>query len=154
LTLPPGETAGFRLEVTMTKGSCLCGKVRFEVDGAFKEAHHCHCSQCRKAHGAAFATYACARTKDLRIVAGEPEIAHFRSSVPVRRSFCVGCGSRLFFQHDAAPHLTFVAAGALDDAAAGALPIDAHVFVGSKAGWWTLHDDLARHQGQRPEYGG
>lgn len=138
----------------MVHGSCLCGMVRFEVDGAFMEAHHCHCSQCRKAHGAAFGTYACAKSSSLRLTSGESEITSYRSSAPVRRSFCRTCGSRLFFQHDGAPKLIFVAVGALDDVPPMALPIDAHCFVGSKADWWNIHDDLARHEKQRPEYGG
>jgi hypothetical protein len=138
----------------MVEGSCLCGKVRFEVDGAFMEAHHCHCSRCRKAHGAAFATYACTMASGVRVVSGEADIERYRSSAPVRRSFCRTCGSSLFFQHDAVPKLMFVAVSVLDDVAASALPIDAHCFVGSKADWWTIHDDLARHERQRPEYGG
>jgi hypothetical protein len=138
----------------MVEGSCLCGKVRFEVQGAFVEAHHCHCSRCRKTHGAAFATYACMPASGVRVVSGETDIASYRSSPPVRRSFCQTCGSRLFFQHDAVPQLMFVAAGSLDDVGASALPIDAHCFVGSKADWWAIHDDLARHERQRPEYGG
>ena len=138
----------------MIEGSCLCGAVRFEVEGSFAEAHHCHCSQCRKSHGAAFATYACARAENLRVVTGETSITSYRSSPAVRRSFCGRCGARLFFQHDAAPQLMFVAVGVLDGALAGALPIDAHVYVASKADWWEIGDDLRRYAGQRPEYGG
>jgi hypothetical protein len=118
------------------------------------EAHHCHCSRCRKAHGAAFATYACTAASALRIVAGDAAIKSYRSSTPVRRSFCGSCGSRLFFQHDAAPQLMFVAVGVLDEVRPSALPLDAHCFVGSKASWWPIVDELAQHEGQRPEYGG
>ena len=42
----------------MNRGSCLCGAVRYEVSDPFEEMHHCHCSKCRKAHGAAFSTFA------------------------------------------------------------------------------------------------
>ena len=41
----------------MARGSCLCGGVAWEADGPFDLMSHCHCSICRKAHGAAFATY-------------------------------------------------------------------------------------------------
>jgi hypothetical protein len=138
----------------MVEGSCLCGKVRYEVEGAFVEAHHCHCSRCRKAHGAAFATHACTPASGFRFVAGEVELTSYRSSPPVRRSFCRSCGSSLFFQHDAVPELMFVAVGTLDEVLPSALPIDAHCFVGSKASWWTIHDELTRHEQQRPEFGG
>lgn len=42
--------------MTMT-GSCLCGTVRYAITGAFETVGHCHCSTCRKTHGAAFATW-------------------------------------------------------------------------------------------------
>lgn len=42
----------------MHKGSCLCGEVRYEIAGDIKYVRHCHCSMCRKAHGAAFGSYA------------------------------------------------------------------------------------------------
>lgn len=138
----------------MIRGSCLCTAVRFEIDGGFHEAHHCHCSMCRRSHGAAFATYACARVATLRIAEGADFVVDHRSSQPVRRSFCKSCGSRLFFAHDAAPKLVWVAVGCLDDASAAEVAPDAHCFVGSKAPWWTLHDDLARHDQQRPELTG
>jgi hypothetical protein len=38
----------------MLRGSCLCGGVRYEISGALSKALNCHCSMCRKAHGAAF----------------------------------------------------------------------------------------------------
>ena len=40
------------------QGGCLCGKVRYEVSGRLYGAEHCHCSMCRRQHGAAFSTYA------------------------------------------------------------------------------------------------
>jgi hypothetical protein len=138
----------------MIRGRCACAAVRFEVGGSFHEAHHCHCSVCRRSHGAAFATFACTRTSSLRVVEGEASIATYRSSEPVRRSFCRTCGSSLFFAHDAAPHLVWVAVGSLDDASAAEVAIDAHCFVGSKAPWWTIADGLAQHAEQRPELTG
>lgn len=104
---------------------------------------------CRRAHGAAFATYARVATAGTRIVQGEDAIVHHRSSRWVRRSFCKTCGSNLFFLHDAAPTFTFVAAGALDDVDVRA---DAHTFVASKAPFFTITDGLLQYEGQRPEY--
>ena len=51
-------------------GSCLCGAVKFEVDMEIDAASHCHCSMCRKWHGAAFATYATAPADRFRITQG------------------------------------------------------------------------------------
>ncbi len=139
----------------MIRGSCLCGAVRYEVEGAFVEAHHCHCGKCRKQHGAAFATYAACKQRELRVT-GEEHVAMFASTPEVKRKFCRMCGSSLFFTHEAAPKLVWVAMGTLDDreVAEGELPAaDAHCFVGSKARWWTIADGLPAHDRQRPELG-
>lgn len=138
----------------MLRGSCACGEVRYEVDGAVEEAHHCHCGVCRKSHGAAFATYARVRAKLLRIEAGAEHLTIHRSTPPVERTFCGRCGSSLFFAHDAAPRLVWIAAGTLDGDTRAVIAPDAHVFVGSKAPWWDIADGLAQNERQRPEYGG
>lgn len=140
----------------MIRGSCLCGAVRYEIAGSFVESHHCHCGMCRKQHGAAFATYAACKGRELKIE-GEDQVAEFASTPAVKRKFCRTCGSSLFFTHEAAPNLVWVAAGTMDDrdAAEADLPApDANSFAGSKARWWTIHDALPAHEGQRPELTG
>jgi hypothetical protein len=146
----------------MIAGSCLCGAVRYRAEGPFVEAHHCHCSACRKAHGAAFATYAAIKQRQLAVTGAE-HVAVYRSTPEVQRSFCRGCGSSLFFAHEAAPRLVWIAAGTLEDrpradGTSGTLsdvPVpDAHAFVASKATWWTLRDELPAHDEQRPELSG
>lgn len=143
----------------MIAGSCLCGAIRYRAEGPFVEAHHCHCSACRKAHGAAFASYAAVKQRQLE-VQGEEHVAVYRSTPEVQRSFCRTCGSSLFFAHDAAPKLVWIAAGTLDDRAtaeraASDVPTpDAHAFAASKATWWPLADSLPAHQEQRPELAG
>jgi hypothetical protein len=72
----------------MIRGSCLCGSVRYEIRGALARATNCHCSQCRKAHGAAFGTYARVNWVDFTLIAGEAEIGSYQSSPGVRRTFC------------------------------------------------------------------
>jgi hypothetical protein len=134
----------------MIRGSCLCGTVTYEFEGPVEEAHHCHCSRCRKFHGAAFGTYARANASGLRVVGGGERLKEYRSSAPVRRSFCAECGSSLFFAHEAAPQFVWVAAGTLDEGEDEAKP-DAHIFAPSKARWWSIEDSLPRHEGHRPE---
>ena len=90
----------------MTKGSCLCGAVRYEVDGPFTSMTNCHCSMCRKHHGAAFATFVGAPLAGFRWLRGQSEIDTYRSSALGTRSFCRHCGSvtpTLLPQHDAYP---------------------------------------------------
>jgi len=137
---------------TMLRGGCACGALRYEVEGPIEEAHHCHCSVCRRFHGAAFATYARVRTKKLRFESGADHRQEFRSSEHVTRTFCRACGSSLFFAHAAVPQFVWVATGTLDDDTAKDIAPDAHVFVGSKASWWSIDDELSQNDGQRPEY--
>ncbi len=79
------------------QGSCLCGAVRYEVHGEPKAVSHCHCGQCRKSHGAAFATYGSVPREALRVVAGRAQLKGFASSATVLRQFCAECGSSLFW---------------------------------------------------------
>jgi len=133
----------------MIVGSCLCGAVRYEVGAPFEEMHHCHCSRCRKAHGAAFSTFARTKKAGLRFIAGEGKLRHFRSSPPVERSFCGDCGSNLLFRFDGLPDAVWVAVASLDGDP-GLAP-QAHIFVGSKAPWCTIADELPQFADYPPE---
>jgi hypothetical protein len=127
----------------MIPGSCLCGEVRFEISGTLSEASHCHCSMCRKAHGAAFGTYAAARAADFRLVSGEERITRYRSSAGIVRTFCARCGSSLHGFDESKPDVVDIALGVLDDDP-GVRPA-CHIYVGSKAPWHDITDNLPQH---------
>jgi hypothetical protein len=124
-------------------GSCLCGAVRYEIAGPLQEIHHCHCSRCRKAHGAAFSTFAGVRRGDLRFLRGEESVRYFQSSEQVERGFCAACGSNLIFRSAALPDTLWVAAGSFDEAPE--IEPSFHMFVKSKAPWHDITDSLAQH---------
>lgn len=132
----------------MATGGCLCGAIRFEIRGPVGPVDHCHCSMCRRAHGAPFATFGRIRRDALEIVAGADRLTGHASSEAVVRSFCAACGSRLFFRHAALPEHEFVAIGSLDDPT-GIEP-EAHIFVASKASWYTIRDTLPQHEHYAP----
>jgi len=132
----------------MLHGGCLCGKVRYELDGLLRHVTHCHCSMCRKQHGAAFATYGALSRSRFRIVKGDASLATYASSDQVRRQFCRECGSSLFWLHTEHPGVVDVALGTLDDDPGGR-PV-AHIFVASKAPWHDITDDLQQHEGALP----
>jgi hypothetical protein len=127
----------------MIRGSCLCGDVRFEISGALSGASHCHCTMCRKAHGAAFGTYAAARAADFRILSGEDRIARYRSSPGIVRTFCARCGSTLQWLRESKPEIVDIALGVLDDDP-GVRPAS-HIYVASKAPWHEITDRLPQH---------
>ena len=133
----------------MLHGSCLCGAVRYTIDGAMEEIHHCHCSRCRKAHGAAFSTFGRLEAKDLTFTSGEDAIRRYRSSKPVERTFCGTCGSNLTFRFQPFPDAIWIALGTLDDDP-GARP-SAHIFAASIAPWHTITDDLPAFEAYPPE---
>lgn len=130
----------------MSTGTCLCGEVRYRINGDISFMHHCHCSMCRKSHGSAFATLVNASSSDFQWISGQDKVVVYESSPGVRRAFCSTCGSVLPGT-DSARSEVFVPAGTLDDDL-GARP-EAHVFVASKAPWYEIHDDLPRHDAYR-----
>lgn len=132
----------------MKSGRCLCGGIRYTVRGAVGPIDHCHCSMCRRSHGAPFSTFGRIRRADLEISAGAELLTRYASSEMVDRSFCARCGSRLFFRHAALPDHEFVAIGSLDDDTD--VKVESHIFAGSKARWYTIQDGLPQHEGYGP----
>ncbi|MEN0108164.1 MAG: GFA family protein [Pseudomonas sp.] len=118
------------------QGSCLCAAVRYELHTAPKAVSHCYCSQCRKGHGAAFATYGSVPRSALHIVSGAGQIKTYASSPTVAREFCVECGSTLFWSRTEGEFADWVsiALGTLDT------PFVPHkqtaVYVESAAPWF------------------
>lgn len=127
----------------MVKGSCLCGGVKYSITGPLTDARNCHCSICRKAHGAAFRTRASVQTEDFTLEAGEKLITFFESSPGTHRGFCGTCGSPIFSKFDMNPSQYGVPFGALDDDP-GVRPA-VHVHVASKAPWHSIDDSLPQY---------
>ncbi|CAD5107429.1 GFA family protein [Zestomonas carbonaria] len=80
-------------------GSCLCWAVRYEITGSFKLLGNCHCSMCRKAHGAAFVTWGIVDPDQFHWGAGKEFVHGYESSPGNRRCFCKQCGSPLVSTH-------------------------------------------------------
>lgn len=118
------------------QGSCLCGAVKYETLTPPKAVSHCHCQQCRKSHGAAFASYGSVPRSDLRICTGMAHISAFRSSESVVRQFCSRCGASLFWSRDHGEYSDWIsiALGTLDSAFAS--PKQKHIHLESKAPWY------------------
>ena len=134
----------------MIRGSCLCGGVRYQIDGEVGPMAHCYCSMCRKQHGTSFATYVGVQASDFRWVKGEDLVAAYQSSPGLRRGFCRICGSNLPIP-DPAAQTFFIPAGTLDDDP-GVRPA-AHIFVASRAPWVEISDDLPQFDAYPPGFG-
>ena len=124
----------------MLRGSCLCGGVRYEISGPLSYPLNCHCSMCRKAHGAAFRSRARVKADDFRWTQGAELLTYYESSPGNHRGFCRVCGSPLLSRFDNDPSSYGLPLGALDDDP-GIKP-GFHVFVASKAPWYDITDEL------------
>ncbi len=134
------------------RGSCLCGGIEYQILGKLADAGHCHCSMCRRAHGAAFGTYARVDADGCRWLSGEDLVATYESSPGNYRCFCRQCGSPLGTRAEDGT-LSWVTLGTVIDDP-GMRP-DSHIFVGSKAPWYEIKDDLPQFDewppGHEPE---
>jgi hypothetical protein len=133
----------------MHTGHCLCGQVRYELAGELGPIVFCHCSQCRRASGTAFATNAPVRARDFTLVAGREHVREFESSPRKIRAFCTNCGSPLYSRRLASPETVRLRLGTLD-APIGARPT-AHIYATSNADWYRITDDLPQYEGPEPQ---
>jgi hypothetical protein len=122
----------------MLVGKCECGAVRYQVEDAFLYASNCHCSRCRAATGSAFKPFAGIERKKLEIMDDDAALLIVGEEV-LNDTRCGACGSLLFsVVRDGA--YVHVALGSLVDAPS--VRPTKHIFVGSKAPWFEITDDL------------
>jgi hypothetical protein len=121
-------------------GQCLCGAVRYSVADEFVYAFNCHCSCCRRATGAAFKPLAGIERDKLSLVEGEDSLLIFGEEA--HDVHCRRCGSFLYsvVRDGGYAHVLL---GTLVDAPS--IRPTAHIFVGSKAPWFTITDDLPQY---------
>ena len=129
------------------KGGCLCGKVRYEIKGPLLDADHCHCSMCRRQHGAAFATYADLNPDDFKWMSGEDLVKIYQTPSGAGWCFCSECGSTLAGSDKG--KITMVTLGTVEGDP-GIKPAF-HIFAGSKAQWYEIKDDLPQFEERPPD---
>ena len=126
-------------------GGCFCGAVRFTFELPSKWCAHCHCSMCRRVHGAGYVTWVGFEEGRFRLDHGEDSLTWFASSEAAQRGFCKACGSSMFFRSERWAGELHVALGSLDG------PIDrqpqAHAFHDSHVDWMPLDDALKVFKG-------
>lgn len=129
-------------------GSCLCGAIQFEIAAFQSGVAHCHCSMCRKFHGAAHATFASVASRDFHWRQGEELLQAYTADNGTTRKFCSHCGSSLIFSSpQAPPDIIEIALGCIDGEPD--IKPDAHIFVASKAGWSVICDGLPQYSDGR-----
>ncbi len=127
---------------SITTGGCLCGAVRYEVRGPLRDVVNCHCTLCQRLHGG-FGPHSKAPKAKITVTKDEG-LAWYKSSEVARRGFCRVCGSSLFWdpvEQDA----TGILAGSLDGPTG--LKSMGHIFVGEKADFTEITDELPQFEG-------
>ena len=125
-------------------GQCLCGDVKFRIDGESSEPTACHCDQCRQWSGHHWASIS-VRQDDLVLEHGNESLAWFPERV-AERGFCVICGSSLFYRRlDLGAERVAVAAGAL--AKPTGKVMRTHIFAAEKSDYYDLPEDADIYQG-------
>ena len=125
-----------------TTGGCLCGAVRYEVRGPLRDVINCHCSLCQRLYGS-YGAHSKAKKAQISVTVSDG-LRWYATSEVARRGFCSKCGSTLFwepFEQDG----TGIAAGSLDGPTG--LKTIGHIFVGEKADFYEIRDDLPQFAG-------
>ena len=129
------------------RGSCLCGVVGYEFKALSEKIGHCHCSMCRKFHGAAFASLAEVSRTDFHWTRGESELRSYLADNGTLRRFCNNCGASMSFEMASHPERIEIALGTLDTD----IPYqpDVHIFTDFKSSWYTIEDKLPQFKQPR-----
>lgn len=126
-------------------GTCLCGAVEFSASLPSKWCAHCHCSMCRKEHGAGYVTWVGFENHQVKFSSGEDKVTWYESSAGARRGFCQQCGSSMFFTSERWAGELHIALGCLNDA------IDrqpqANVFFDRHVDWLPIDTTLRQVDG-------
>ena len=127
----------------MITGRCECAKAQYQVRGELKDFCHCHCSIGRRIHGAAFVTWGGVARDELIYVSGEDSLRTYSFSENADSLFCETCGSTVLVDFKPETHMLYITLGTVDwdvDCPSGF-----HQFVGSKAPWYEICDDMPQY---------
>jgi hypothetical protein len=125
-------------------GKCLCEGIAYEINGELGPIFNCHCSMCRRWHGAAFRTRATIRREQFNWVRGEELLSRYYSSEDTVKVFCSVCGSNLISTYDNRPDHIGVPLGGIEQAPNN--QVEGHIFVESKSPWHEITDDLPQYE--------
>ena len=126
-------------------GACLCKAIEFSTSLPSKWCAHCHCSICRKEHGAGYVTWVGFDKHQVSFNTGKDELAWYESSPGAMRGFCRTCGSSIFFKSERWAGELHIALGCINE------PIDrqpqANVFFDRHVNWMPVDETLKQVDG-------
>jgi len=131
----------------MIKGSCLCGRIAFGIDGKYSDIGHCHCSKCRKVSGSNSNAVLITSAKSMTWLRGAEHVKVYEMSDGWKSTFCAECGCPVPML-GARGKLYWVPAGALDDDPC--VPVAQHIYVSDKASWEMIGGDAPQYGREAP----
>lgn len=131
------------------RGGCMCGAVTYEVADDFLYAINCHCSKCRRTTGSAFKPIAGVAVEDFLVTGGTANLFRHGDPDGIHDMHCRTCGSLVYsWIAERGTVKVHVPMGTLMDAPS--IRPAMHIFVGSKAPWYEITDDLPQYEGFPP----
>jgi hypothetical protein len=124
---------------------CLCGGISFRIDGDLEPIQICHCTQCRRAQGSAFAANIPVAESAVSFDRGAELMAEYESTPGKKRVFCRRCGSPVYSARSSLPGVLRIRAGLINE------PLNLrplfHAYVAHKADWYEIRDEVPQHRG-------
>jgi hypothetical protein len=124
--------------MTQWTGGCACGAIRYACEGEPTRMLNCHCRDCQRASGSAYAAIAMFRSSAVAVT-GAPRWFKLTggSGHAIERGFCAACGSPVALKLAVVPDYFAIQAGSLDEPARFAPDIDLYT---SSAHAWDVMD--------------
>lgn len=129
----------------ISEGGCLCGKVRYRAVGEATNSMVCHCRTCRRTAGSPVVAWVTFPKAKFQLTGADPSA--FRSTPPVRRTFCGACGTPLTYEHQSSAETVDIATCTLDDP--NAFPPTHHSWLSHDLDWVRFGDALPVFQQSR-----
>ena len=128
----------------MTKGSCHCGKVTFEISGPFSRVYKCYCETCRKLSGSAFSVVTKIQKTNFKINSDLDNLHIYESKPGKERHYCRTCCSPIYVTVKEQPNLVRNRLGLLDGDPD--FEIVGHIWVSEKPKWQEMTDSLPQFE--------
>ena len=129
------------IALPVTQGGCLCGAIRYQVEGVIEESGYCHCRTCQKQSGAPVVAWFAIASDKFRYLSGSPK--GFRASSRATREFCGDCGTPLAYHSDRRPDAIDITTATLD--AAESFPPEREIWTGEKLTWESINESLPQY---------
>ncbi|KAI0337033.1 hypothetical protein BDW22DRAFT_1364580 [Trametopsis cervina] len=138
--MPSNLTSDLHTDTLRTNGACLCGQITYEILGDPKFSALCHCDNCKRSSGSAFAWNHAFAAESVRLITGQHLLKTYEDTATkrgsrIQRKFCSNCGSPLIIIQPARPALIVINSGGVIGDVSEMWKPTMEVFCKNKAKW-------------------